>query len=134
MEPSASGQLADEIDQSIRALGAPTTESIRQIRRQFSLAIRDWRGEDVLAVALALHDRDRWVAYELLYSHPSRLSQLDATTVEQLGGGMDNWGAVDAFARYISGPAWQRGVVADEVIHRWAASEDLWWRRVCGAR
>jgi 3-methyladenine DNA glycosylase AlkD len=126
---SASAQLADEIDQSIRALGAPTVESIRQIRRRFSVVIRDWSGEDVLAVALALLDRERWVAYELLDGHPSRLSQLDATTVEHLGGGMDDWGAVDAFARYISGPAWQRGIVADDLIQRWAASENRWWRR-----
>jgi 3-methyladenine DNA glycosylase AlkD len=69
------------------------------------------------------------VAYELLYSHPSRLSMLDASSIEQLGGGMDTWGAVDAFARYISGPAWQRGVIDDELIHRWAASKDRWWRR-----
>jgi 3-methyladenine DNA glycosylase AlkD len=36
---------------------------------------------------------------------------------------------VDAFARTLSGPAWLHGQISNEVIQRWARSEDLWWRR-----
>ena len=39
------------------------------------------------------------------------------------------WGAVDAFGRYIAGPAWQRGLIGDAAVHAWAESEDRWWRR-----
>jgi 3-methyladenine DNA glycosylase AlkD len=42
---------------------------------------------------------------------------------------MDTWDAVDAFARYIAGPAWQRGLIPDEAVQRWAGSPDRWWRR-----
>jgi 3-methyladenine DNA glycosylase AlkD len=36
---------------------------------------------------------------------------------------------VDAFATYVSGPAWRAGRVPDEVVRGWAASPDRWWRR-----
>jgi 3-methyladenine DNA glycosylase AlkD len=36
---------------------------------------------------------------------------------------------VDAFARILSGPAWLRGQVDGRLIHAWAGSDDLWWRR-----
>jgi 3-methyladenine DNA glycosylase AlkD len=36
---------------------------------------------------------------------------------------------VDSFARTLSGPAWLHGQVSDALIHRWARSEDHWWRR-----
>lgn len=107
----------------------PTTESMRRVRREFSRAVRGWTGEDVLAVALALVGRHRWVAYELVYNHPGALSQLDAGTVERLGRGLDGWGGVDAFGRYISGPAWQCNLIPDEVVQGWAVSPDRWWRR-----
>jgi 3-methyladenine DNA glycosylase AlkD len=42
---------------------------------------------------------------------------------------LDGWGSVDAFARYVSGPAWQRGFLPDEAIRAWAASPDRYWRR-----
>jgi 3-methyladenine DNA glycosylase AlkD len=42
---------------------------------------------------------------------------------------MDSWCSVDAFARLLSGPAWLNGQLSDEVIRRWARSEDRWWRR-----
>lgn len=67
--------------------------------------------------------------YELVYRQPSAPPLLDARTVEQLGGRLDGWGAVDAFGRYISGPAWQRNVISKQLIQGWAASPDRWWRR-----
>jgi hypothetical protein len=62
--------------------------------------ISQWR--DPAAVADEI-DRQRWVAYELLYHHPSALDQLGVEEVERLGKGM--------------------------AVHRWAASPDRWWRR-----
>jgi 3-methyladenine DNA glycosylase AlkD len=121
--------LADEIDRDIRALPEPSTTAIRGIRRAYSRNLRQASGPEVLAVADALVDRHRWVAYELVASHRDALANLDVSAVERLGRGMSDWGSVDAFARYISGLAWQHGRIGDEVIHRWAASQDRWWRR-----
>jgi 3-methyladenine DNA glycosylase AlkD len=91
--------------------------------------VRPWPGDDVLAAALALVGRWRWVAYELVYHHPTAPARLDSEAVETLGAGLDSWGAVDAFGRYISGPAWQRRAVPDQLIQGWTASPDRWWRR-----
>jgi 3-methyladenine DNA glycosylase AlkD len=110
-------------------LGTPGIAPIRSVLREFSRTIKDWPGADVIAAALQLVKRHRWVAYELVYNHPTAVESLDATTVEKLGKNLKGWGDVDAFARYISGPAWQRGAVDDEVIEKWAASTDRWKRR-----
>jgi 3-methyladenine DNA glycosylase AlkD len=80
-------------------------------------------------VALSLVARHRWVAYELVYHHRGARSQLNIVVVEQLGEGLESWGAVDALGRYISGPAWRINAISDDVINRWAASENRWWRR-----
>jgi len=121
--------LAAEIDQRIRALPAPTTQSVRRVRRAYSEQLRTAPGEAVAAVALALVDRQRWVAYELLYHHPAGLACLGVAEVERLGQGMDHWGSVDAFGCNVSGPAWRQGNLPDAVIRGWAASPDRWWRR-----
>jgi 3-methyladenine DNA glycosylase AlkD len=121
--------LAGEIDRRIQALPEPTTTAIRGVRREYSRHLRQVPGPEVLAVADALVDQHRWVAYELVASHPDALANLGDSDVERLGRGISDWGSVDAFARYISGLAWQRGHIGDEVIRRWAASRDRWWRR-----
>ena len=121
--------LATEIDQRIRSLPDQSTEPVRAIRREYSRRLRDVSAAEVLAVAEALVGRQRWVAYELLYHHPSRLAGLTTEAVERLGQGIDGWDAVDAFARYISGPAWQQGLIPDAAIQRWTTSPDRYWRR-----
>jgi 3-methyladenine DNA glycosylase AlkD len=121
--------LAAEIDARIWALPEQSTEAVRRVRREYSRRLKNVPASEVLALAYALRDRQRWIAYELLYEHPSRLAGLGVAEVERLGQGIDGWAAVDAFARYISGPAWQQGLIADDVIHRWSASPDRFWRR-----
>jgi 3-methyladenine DNA glycosylase AlkD len=122
-------ELADEIDRAIRALPDPRVEPVRGVRRRYSARLRAEEAEHVLAVALALVERQRWVAYELLYHHPDGLSVLDVERVERLGRGIEGWGAVDAFGRYVSGPAWQQRRIPDAAVHRWADAGDRWWRR-----
>jgi len=126
LDPEA---IADAIDRQLRALAEPTTAAMRRVRIDYSRCLRTHSASDVLAVAEALAERHRWVAYELLYYHPSKLAQLDLAAVERLGRGISSWGAVDAFARYISGPAWRLGLIADANVQCWAASPDRWWRR-----
>jgi 3-methyladenine DNA glycosylase AlkD len=121
--------LAAEIDGRIRGLPAPTVQSVRAVRHAYSKRLRSAPGEAVVALALALVDRQRWVAYELLYHHPGGLACLGVAEVERLGQGMDDWGSVDAFGCNISGPAWRQGNLPDAVVRGWAGSPDRWWRR-----
>jgi 3-methyladenine DNA glycosylase AlkD len=121
--------LADEIDDRVRALPAPSTEAIRRVRREYSRRLRSAPAEQVLALALALVERQRWVAYELVGQHPGGLAGLDLERVERLGRGMADWGAVDAFGCIVAGPAWRLGRIPDSAVRGWAASPDRWWRR-----
>jgi 3-methyladenine DNA glycosylase AlkD len=121
--------LAAEIDRRVRTLPEPSTEAIRRVRREHSRRLRSAPAEQVLALALALLERQRWVAYELLAHHPGGLACLDTERVERLGRGMADWGTVDAFGCIVAGPAWRLGRIPDPAVHRWAASPDRWWRR-----
>jgi 3-methyladenine DNA glycosylase AlkD len=121
--------LATEIDRRINALPRQTTQTIRLVRREYSERVRDAEGAEVLAVADALVESQCWVAYELVYHHRGARESLGIDQVTRLGRGLDGWASVDAFARYISGPAWQRQLVPDELVRAWAASPDRWWRR-----
>ena len=129
VDAASSDSLAAEIDRRIRALTDPRTGPIRRVRQQYSHQLRGASAEEVLAVVQTLVKTQRWVAYELLYHHPGGLLVLDLERVERLGQGLDSWGSVDAFGRYISGPAWRLGLISDDAVHGWARSEDRWWRR-----
>jgi len=109
-----------------------TTASTRRTRRQISKEIAAEKREAVLALAYELIDCDpgsRWIAYELIQNHPATRDKITATEVERLGEGLSSWSGVDAFACFLSGPAWREGHVCDAVIRRWAKSKDRWWRR-----
>ena len=121
--------LAAEIDREIRALPAQGVQPVRAVRRAWSRRLRPASAEAAVAVAMALVDRQRWVAYELLSHHPGGLDQVGVEEVERLGEGMADWGSVDAFGCSVSGPVWRRGGIPDAAVQRWAASSDRWWRR-----
>lgn len=121
--------IVDEISKAVKALPRRTTGAIRGVRQEFSRRLRARTAEEIYQVALALQDGHRWVGYELLYYHPSKLSGLDDAKVERLGQGMSGWIDVDTFGRYVSGVAWNRGLVSDEMIHRWIESPVMEWRR-----
>ena len=65
----------------------------------------------------------------MLDNHRTALASLTLADILVFGEGMDNWISVDYFAGLLAGPAWRDGRIADEVIHKWATSEDRWWRR-----
>jgi hypothetical protein len=94
LDPDA---LAIEIDRRVRMVAAPAIQPIRAVRRAYSKRLRAVPAEAVVALAMALVDRQRWVAYELLYHHPGGLACLGVEDVERLGQGMQDWGSVDAF-------------------------------------
>jgi 3-methyladenine DNA glycosylase AlkD len=122
-------QLAGEIEKQLQQLANPSTAQVRAVRREFSRRLAKASASDVLNLALLLRDQQRFVAYELVCYHRAALHSLGETELEQLGQGLASWDAVDTFACYLSGPAWRERQVPDALIHRWARSEDRWWRR-----
>lgn len=125
--------LLAEFARAVAAVEEPNTPRLRAVRRRFSRRLREAKPEKVLALAFRLLEsgkpRERWFAYEFIHEHKPALHSLDASLLERLGTGMASWDQVDSFAPYLSGVAWRRGQIGDEVIRRWAASPDRWWRR-----
>jgi 3-methyladenine DNA glycosylase AlkD len=127
-----SEDFASEIAERIRALPTTKTEAVRAVRREFSKRLAKSPAAFVIEIALRLLGEPaihRFVAYELVQHHPSAASSLRRKELELFGRGMSEWGEVDCFACYLSGPAWREGQVSDKLIHRWARSKDRWWRR-----
>lgn len=75
------------------------------------------------------HRAHRFVAYEIVRHNHGAAALMDARALGRLGAGMASWDEVDCFSVYLSGVAWQRRQVPDAVIHAWARSPDVWWRR-----
>jgi len=128
--------LENQIVSSLSTLTIPTTEAIREVRRKFSRRLADAPAQLVVALALQLVRHaavPRFVAYELILYHRQALRSLKAKSLEDLGAGNNSWAEVDAFACYLSGPAWREGQVSDALIRRWATSRDRWWRRTAVA-
>ena len=128
-------QLVTEIDARLRALPSLKIENVRAVRKEFSKRLAKTSPQVVIEVALRLLELDRngsgyrFVAYELVCYHKAALRSLSEKELELFGQGIDSWEDVDTFACYLAGPAWREHQVPDELIHRWARSEDRWWRR-----
>jgi 3-methyladenine DNA glycosylase AlkD len=129
----AAEQLAAEFGRRLGALPERTTAAVRAVRRELSRQLADAAAAHVIELAHRLLARKgfeyRFVACELVSHHREALRSLGVEELERLGHGLDSWCAVDCFACYLAGPAWREGQVSDRVIHRWARSKDLWWRR-----
>jgi 3-methyladenine DNA glycosylase AlkD len=125
--------LANEIIARLSALTQPDTQTIRNLRREFSKLLAKTPPEFIVDLALKLIRRSefipRFFAYELVQHHKEAKRSLNARSLEDLGAGIDSWVAVDTFACYLAGPAWRERQVSDAFIKRWARSEDRWWRR-----
>jgi 3-methyladenine DNA glycosylase AlkD len=124
-------EVAEAIDAEIRALPVRNTPNVRAIRRKYTQELKGASATFVLELAqgLATTHGIRWVGYELVRNHRAAFASVGEVELEALGQGINSWSRVDSFARTLSGPAWLRGQVSDEVIHRWAHSQDRWWRR-----
>jgi 3-methyladenine DNA glycosylase AlkD len=123
--------VAAAMDAEVRALDLRNAPNMRAIRRKYSRMLREANPEFVLDVGRALL-KDygyRWLACELIAKHPAAFERIGEVELEEFGRGINSWGSVDSFARLLSGPAWLKGQVPDELIRRWAHSEDRWWRR-----
>lgn len=124
-------RVASGIDAEIRALPVPNAPNARAIRRKYSRQLKEADPEFVVNVARALLENHghRWISCELIANHDAAFQRIGENELQEFGRGINSWGSVDSFARALAGPAWLRGLVPDEVIHRWAHSDDRWWRR-----
>lgn len=118
-----------EIERGLAEIEDQSTAIVRRVRADVSKWILNWPGRVVIDAALEVVDSRRWVAYELVYHHREASSLLDEALVLRFAGDLGSWGDVDAFCRYIAGPAWRRGQLDDDTVFAWATSPDRWWRR-----
>ena len=123
--------LAAQIDAEIQATPGRRAPFWHALRRTYSRQLATTPAAQVVALAHVLLERygHRWLAYDLINHHRAALASIDETELESFGQGMDSWGAVDSFGRALSGPVWRERQVSDALIHKWAHSEDRWWRR-----
>ncbi len=123
-------RLAEDIATFLRV--DEVYRSLKRLPDEFLQRSRLLSGETVVQVALDLwgrgDQRNRWAAATLLQSHPTAFRHLRWRPLEEMGGGICNWGDADAFA-FLAGLAWRNGQITDQRVHRWARSQDRWWRR-----
>jgi 3-methyladenine DNA glycosylase AlkD len=124
-------ELARLIDDEIRAREIQNVPTIRAIRRKYSRLLEKADPKLILALAKEIFKKSkhRWVAFELIRNHQAALQCIGEAELYDFSGDLNSWGAVDAFAGLLAGPAWLQGQIPDALIHRWAQSEDRWWRR-----
>jgi hypothetical protein len=131
MNTSDPHTLAATFDAELRASPEWRTPLIRPIIKKYAKICTSLPAEHMLVLTHLLIEQydQRSDAYELLSYHRPAMRALDSVELGALGRGNNSWWSVDSFARLLSGPAWMAGQVSDEVIHTWARSADLWWRR-----
>jgi len=124
-------EIAAQIDAEIRALPVRNTPNERAIRRKYSQLLKQASPQLVLDLARKLLRAYSygWLAYELIANHPEALEHIGEAEVEELGQGINSWWSVDSLAPTLSGPAWLKGRVSDDLIYGWARSAGRWWRR-----
>ncbi|WP_127560334.1 DNA alkylation repair protein [Saccharospirillum alexandrii] len=140
--------IADEITQSLKALGRGTrqehrpssqhdfgvyTPELRGVVRDYKRRLASQSAEDVYQIALNLLDKNvtecRQAGYELVAGHKGARELLTPKRIEALGQDIDNWACVDGFCCTLVGRAWREGRVSDATVMRWSQSQDVWWRR-----
>jgi 3-methyladenine DNA glycosylase AlkD len=131
IDSGSAQELAAMIDVEIHALPVRNTPSIRAVRRKYSSYLEMAGSGFILELSGILIQAygHRGLAYELVRYHKVTFDNLSLVDIEDLGHGINSWWAVDSFGRIISGPAWLKGLIRREPIHRWAGSDDRWWRR-----
>jgi 3-methyladenine DNA glycosylase AlkD len=122
---------AVEYIEAYRALPDKTAKPVWALQREFAHSLKGASPQYVLEVARALfyNEDNPTHAYALLMLHKETFQMLGEAEIEEFGQGMDSWWTVDSYARWLSGPAWLNGQISDSLVHKWARSEDRWWRR-----
>jgi 3-methyladenine DNA glycosylase AlkD len=110
-----------------------TVPNIRPIVKELHQRFKKSPPEEVVIFTKQLNAQrileGQQIAIEVLEKHRGAHQSLTLDDLMEFGQGMDNWVSVDYFAGLLAGPAWREGQISDEIIERWAKSEDRWWRR-----
>jgi 3-methyladenine DNA glycosylase AlkD len=124
-------RVSSMIVADLRGLSVQNAPNMRRIRREYSRKLENESAQFIHGVARELLKKPDhcWIAYELIRNHRAAFQSLAEANLERLGRGINSWWSVDSFARTLAGPAWLNGQVSDRLIHRWARSDDRWWRR-----
>jgi 3-methyladenine DNA glycosylase AlkD len=123
---------AARIARELGALTERSTAPMREVRRAASRALGSASAAEVRAVGRALifdHGLG-WIGYEIIAAHRPAFRTLTATDLDVMAQGLASWGAVDAYGMILAGPAWQAGLIGDDLVAAWAASPDRWLRRL----
>ncbi|MCP4659525.1 MAG: DNA alkylation repair protein [bacterium] len=126
-------ELVQEISSRLRALDRHDAQTMRRLCREYSKRLATVEPRTLVGLASRLIDHGgiehRGMAYGLVHSHRDALRSLKTRALVELGRGIDSWGAVDAFAVLLAGPAWREQQISTTRIRSWAGSKDRWWRR-----
>jgi len=117
---------------SFEILGVKVPDQ-RKVRKELSKELKGSTPSDIVRISKKLVDTGifecQQVAYELLDSNKKALYSLTTEDLEDLRKGLDNWISVDTYSAWLAGVAWRDGRLQDEVIERWAGSDNKWERR-----
>jgi len=107
------------------------TADVQNVREYYSRLYHNASPQIMIDIAehLLFDEGYRLVPYELIFFHQNAIEHLDQNRVERLSQGIEDGYSADIFARYIAGPAWERGVVNDELFDNWISHQTVWLRR-----
>lgn len=102
-----------------------------QVIKGFAAVLADESPGIVVEIAMEMWPYNApsmmWASY-LLHYHQTALLTLRVRDLEVMGGHADSWGKVDQFCT-VTNTLWRLRKLSDQRLHRWAASENRWWRR-----
>jgi 3-methyladenine DNA glycosylase AlkD len=124
--------IAKELDSDIRSLPVLNAPNLRIVYRKYTKLLRQANPDFVLDLAREVFNNygHRWFSYDIIWNHEEALRKIGEAELIEFGRDIHGWGDVDAFSACLAGPAWRQGQIPDSLVHRWARSEDRWWRRV----
>lgn len=124
-------EIADNIYAEIRKLAVQDVPNLRAIRQRYTQKLKDADSDFIIELAREIYNNciHSWIALELIMTHKDAISKIGEAELLEFGRGINSWGTVDAFAGFLAGPAWRQGQITDEVVHKWAHSDNRWWRR-----
>ena len=124
--------LSAKVGSELARVSKKNTANIRKVRREFTRQLANAPGSVVIDLSIRILTEEtapHFFAYELVQHHREAATSLNSRKLKQIGKGIDSWGSVDAFACYLSGPAWREQMIPDSLIEAWAHSKSRWWRR-----
>jgi 3-methyladenine DNA glycosylase AlkD len=124
-------EIANNIYAEILNLPVQNVPNLRKIRLRYTKKLKYADPYFILELAREIYKNciHSWIALELIRYHKEAIRKIEEAELLEFGRGINSWGTVDAFAGFLAGPAWQQGQIADQLVHKWAHSDNRWWRR-----